>query len=271
LTASASTAILPVSPLNQSAVPKILVADDNPISLGFFADALAQLGSDVERARDGLGALAAAQRGRFDLLLLDVNMPGLDGIGALRRIRAEPGPSRDAIACATTAAGGDASRETLTAAGFDEVIAKPVSVNALRDLLERHLHVAMPSSTRDERAAPLRDGAVLDDIAALSATGGDASILAALRGLLLAELDALPDELAGMAARADIAALRDRLHRLDASAGFCGAPALGAAGAHLRAVLDDGAAWPSDAIATFLAACSKVRDALIAAGIAAAR
>ena len=80
-------------------MPKILVADDNPISLGFFADALAQLGSDVERACDGLGALAAAQRERFDLLLLDVNMPGLDGIGALRRIRAEPGPSRDAIAC----------------------------------------------------------------------------------------------------------------------------------------------------------------------------
>ncbi|HVT31226.1 MAG TPA: response regulator [Rhodanobacteraceae bacterium] len=250
-------------------MPKILVADDNPVSLRFFADALAQLDCKAECASDGLGAVAAAQRGRFDLLLFDVNMPGLDGIGALRRVREQAGPSRDAVACATTAAGGDASRDTLIAAGFADVIAKPVSVIALRELLHRHLRITATSGHDGARVAPSRDDAGddagLDDDAALAATGGDTRILAALRGLLLAELDALPAELEGMAARGDFAALRDRLHRLDASAGFCGAPALGTASARLRSALGNETSWPASAIDAFAAACAGVRAALAAA------
>jgi CheY-like chemotaxis protein/HPt (histidine-containing phosphotransfer) domain-containing protein len=272
LTAPAWTAILPASALHPRTVPKILVADDNPVSLRFFADALAGIGFEAECAGDGLAAVAAARRERFDLLLLDVNMPGLGGVDALRRIRAETGPSRDAVACATTAAGGDASRDALIAAGFGDVIAKPVSIDALRALLHRHMHAPMPTSDPDGAyGASPREDAILDDGAALAATGGDAAILAALRGLLMGELEALPNELEAMAARADLAALRDRLHRIDASAGFCGAPALVRAAARLRSVLDSGTGWPRDAAAEFLGACATVRDALASAGIAMAR
>jgi CheY-like chemotaxis protein/HPt (histidine-containing phosphotransfer) domain-containing protein len=263
LTAPAWTAILPVSSSHPRAVPKILVADDNPVSLRFFADALAQIGCEAECARDGLAAVAAAGRERFDLLLFDVNMPGLGGIDALRRIRAEAGPSCEAIACATTAAGSDASRDALIAAGFGDLIAKPASIDALRALMQRHLHASMPTSNAvDGHTAPSRDDTLLDDAAALAATGGDAAIVAALRGLFSSELDALPNELAHMSTHRDSAALRDRLHRIDASAGFCGAPALVRAAARLRSALDGGTDWPHDAIAAFLADCASVRDAL---------
>jgi HPt (histidine-containing phosphotransfer) domain-containing protein len=61
------------------------------------------------------------------------------------------------------------------------------------------------------------------------------------------------------------------LHRIDASAGFCGAPALVRAAARLRSVLGEGTQWPRDAVATFLSACANVRRALEAASAAAPR
>jgi CheY-like chemotaxis protein len=255
LTVCGGGAILPALPLlrSRSAVPNILVADDNPVSLSFFADALARLGVATELAHDGLETVARARRTRFDLLLLDARMPGLGGADALARIRASAGPSQRTTALATTAEAGDAARAQLVDAGFAGVIAKPVTVDALRAALARHLPAG---------AAGLAGGDALDDDRALAATGGDASILAALRGLLIAELDALPAEIAGWDERGDVAALRDRLHRLDASAGFCGAPALAAASAALRTRIDADAAWTRPAIDAFLVACAGVRAQL---------
>jgi CheY-like chemotaxis protein/HPt (histidine-containing phosphotransfer) domain-containing protein len=257
LTLRGPAAILPALPLIllPRTVPIILVADDNPVSLRFFADALERLGLESEPAHDGIEALARARRTRFDLLLLDARMPGLGGAEALARIRAEPGPSRDAPALATTAEVDDAVRARLGEAGFAGVIAKPVTLHALRSALAVLLPIAADGS-----AQASADG--LDDARALAATGGDASILAALRGLLIAELDALPAEIAGFAARNDTEALRDRLHRLDASAGFCGTPALTRACAMLRTAHDAESAWPAAATAAFLAACAEVRARL---------
>jgi CheY-like chemotaxis protein/HPt (histidine-containing phosphotransfer) domain-containing protein len=260
LTVCGAGAILPALPLLRvpTAVPNILVADDNPVSLRFFADALAMLGASSELAHDGIETVARAGRTRFDLLLLDARMPGLDGAEALARIRAEAGPSQSAPALATTAEAGEAVRLRLAEAGFAGVIAKPVTVDALRASLARYL----PDICGGARSAKSRaDG--LDDASALAATGGDASILAALRGLLIAELDALPAEIIDFGARGDVAALHDRLHRLDASAGFCGAPALADACAALRTAFDTGAEWPFAATEAFLSTCADVRAQLV--------
>ena len=241
-------------------MPNVLVADDNPVSLQFFADALAQLGMHCGLANDGLEAVAQAGQTRFDLLLLDARMPGLDGSQALAQIRAQPGPSREAVALASTADASGATRAALLQAGFAEVVAKPVTVATLRAALARHL----PDLRGDRPTDAPSSAASLDDRSALAAVGGDAKIVAALRALLVAELDALPAELTGLQARNDIAGLRDRLHRLDASAGFCGAPALARAGATLRAALDAHGDWPHAACAEFLAACVDVRAQLMA-------
>ena len=244
----------------------VLVADDNPVSLRFFSEALAQLGVACELAHDGLETVARAEHAHFDVLLLDARMPGLDGPAALARIRAGRGPSRDAVALATTADASASTRAELLGAGFVDVVAKPVTVNALRAALASHL----PGLNASVASAAGGADDLLDDVAALSAVGGDVSILAALRGLFVAELDALPGELAAIGARSDVAALRDRLHRLDASAGFCGAPALVRACAKLRVSLD-APAWPAAAIDEFLASAARVRARLVDAGAVATR
>ncbi|HEY6943442.1 response regulator [Dokdonella sp.] len=274
--------------------PRILVADDNPLSLRFLADALVGAGAEVGEAIDGLAAVRLAAATAYDLLLLDARMPGLDGASALERIRSQ-GASQWATALATTADDGAASAAALRARGFIAVLTKPLSVDALRDAVASHLPAGVAFAAAPAPAAvaegSARDGAyvdgayvdgacvdgayvdsaharstdadALDDEQALRAAGGDRQIVSALRGLFIAELDALPDEIEAFAARGDRASLRDRLHRLDASAGFCGVPALVAAASRLRRLLDQ-APWPEQGVAQFLATCEGARRRLSA-------
>lgn len=230
--------------------PRILVADDNPVSLLFFADALDALGFDSTLAPDGARALAEADAQAFDALLFDVHMPVYGGIDVLARVRAGNGPSRDAVALATSAETNAEKVAALRAAGFADVLPKPIGIHALRSALARHI----------PRAGETAD-VTLDDAQALSAAGNDPAIVAALRGLFASELELLPAEIESLAGNNDVAGLRDRLHRLDASAGFCGAGSLQSAISRLRASLD-GDIWPREGIDGLLATCARLREAL---------
>lgn len=225
---------------------RILVADDNPLSLRFLIEALAILGHETVEAEDGRAALDLATTTAFDVLLLDANMPGYGGAEVLARARAQATAAHHAIALATTADNDSAVHARLLYAGFGAVLVKPFRIDTLRAILEQQ--VADLATTNE----------ALDDTRALAAVGGDAAILAALRGLLACELDALPNELAGFSREQDANAFRDRLHRLDASAGFCGVPALVHAAAAVRRALD-GPLWPHAAVTRFLGLCARFR------------
>lgn len=229
---------------------RILVADDNPLSLRFLAEALAGSGHEVVEAEDGVVALDRANAGACDVLLLDARMPNLGGAQVLDRVRAQAGPSQHATALATTANDDRAQHAALRVAGFADVLVKPLGVGTLRSALARHV------------PGLAQVGEMLDDAQALAAAGGDATIVTALRGLFAGELESLPNEFARFDESADASAARERLHRLDASAGFCGVPTLIHASATLRHALD-GSAWPRTAIAQFLATCERVRLRLL--------
>lgn len=231
---------------------RVLVADDNPLTLAFFREVLARLDLDAVECSDGGQALHVALAGAFDLLLLDARMPVMGGVDVLTRVRAESGPSRNAIALATTADNDSATRVTLLAAGFSDVLVKPIGVDAARVALGRH--IVLRDTQRDPDMA-------LDDHQSLTAAGGDHVIAAALRAMFATELEQLPAELAAIGARRDMPALLDRLHRLDASAGFCGVPAVLAAGARLRNALAHG--WPDTEIAGFLVTCHTMRERIV--------
>lgn len=235
-------------------MPRILVADDNPLSLRFFVEVIAQIGGETVTANDGRQAAFLATAEPFDLFLFDARMPQLDGASALRRIRAGSGPERDTPALATTASSDGAFHRSLRAAGFDAVLVKPISVRALHAVLLQQL---------PQLQLPHDRGRWLDDPQALRATGGDARLVEALRTLLSQELTALPRELADIADTGNRTALRDRLHRLEASAGFCGVPALTAAIAGLQRVLDSASTeWPDEAVGEFRACCAAINRLL---------
>lgn len=213
----------------------VLLAEDEPVSRAFLLDALRALGRRCDAVGDGRTALAQANARRYDLLLLDLDLPGLRGEALLAQLRAASGAaSRDTPAIALTADPDPALHHVLRRQGFAAVGTKPLALAALARLLDV---VAEPGAPR------------WDDAAALRATHGDSGILAALRRLMLEDLPRQRRSVVDAAARGETGAARAELHRLRAACGFCGAAALAARTEALDAALDDA---PGEALEAFL-------------------
>lgn len=104
---------------------RILVVDDDATNLALAFAVLELAGHDVLSASSGMEALATAQAKAPDLILMDVQMPGIDGLTALRRLRAESSTATvKVVALTALAIIGD--RERLLAEGFDGYIEKPI-------------------------------------------------------------------------------------------------------------------------------------------------
>ena len=118
--------------------PRILVTEDNPTNQLVVSLLLERLGHlDPAMASDGLEALEALEAREFDVLLLDVQMPRLDGLETARRIVAKRPPDRRPYIIALTAQALPGDREQCLAAGMDDYLAKPVGVTVLAAALER--------------------------------------------------------------------------------------------------------------------------------------
>jgi two-component system, sensor histidine kinase len=115
---------------------RVLVADDHAINRRTLAMLLAPLGAAVEFAEDGEEAVAAAAAQVFDVILMDLHMPVLGGLGAVRRLRGEPGPNRETPVIAVTGADGPEQLAACRAAGMDGWVAKPFTAEALYAALE---------------------------------------------------------------------------------------------------------------------------------------
>ncbi|NTU81461.1 MAG: response regulator, partial [Chloroflexales bacterium] len=129
--------------------PRILLADDNEETLATMGDYLRAKGYDLRVARTGREALVQAQEERPDVILMDIQMPGMDGLEAIRRIRAEPALAHVPI-LAVTALAMPGDRERCLAAGADAYLPKPINLRTLVATLEAH---------RQQRA-----GAAADDV-----------------------------------------------------------------------------------------------------------
>jgi CheY-like chemotaxis protein len=118
-------------------VKRVLVADDDPVSRGLIRDALDSLSYEVLEASNGEEALLRMAEARPDLILLDIEMPVLNGYGVLQRIRDDPSLSHLPVA-AITARALPADRERGLAMGFAAYLTKPIGIAALRNEV-RHL------------------------------------------------------------------------------------------------------------------------------------
>jgi CheY-like chemotaxis protein/HPt (histidine-containing phosphotransfer) domain-containing protein len=117
--------------------PRVLVVDDNEINQIAAVRMLEKLGVDSEVAETGIQAIAACQRSNYDLVLMDCEMPEMDGFGATAAIRAAEvqNRSRRLPIVAITANAIRGEREKCLAAGMDEYMAKPIRFEALRQMM----------------------------------------------------------------------------------------------------------------------------------------
>ena len=116
---------------------RVLVVEDNPTNRMIATKLLERLGADVETAADGYLGVEAAARAAFDLILMDVQMPGIDGLEAARRIRAIGGAVAATPIVALTANVLAHQRAAYLEAGMDGVVGKPISPAALLSEIAR--------------------------------------------------------------------------------------------------------------------------------------
>jgi CheY-like chemotaxis protein len=140
-----------MSPTKASAAPLparfsgvVLLVEDNPINQLVASEMLQLLGIEVVCAYDGMEALESMHYRRFDLVLMDIQMPRMDGLDATREIRrreqnssATPTP-----VVALTANASDNDRQRCLAAGMNDFLAKPVKTEQIAAVLSRYLHPA---------------------------------------------------------------------------------------------------------------------------------
>ncbi len=124
---------------------RILLADDNIINQKVALRLLQQLGYSADIASDGLQTVQAVEQKEYDVVFMDVQMPGLDGLEATRRIRARqaeaappPALARKLVIIAMTANAMHGDREKCVAAGMDDYVPKPVRPETLQQMIERH-------------------------------------------------------------------------------------------------------------------------------------
>jgi signal transduction histidine kinase/DNA-binding response OmpR family regulator len=125
---------------------RILLAEDNQVNQHVATLMLGKLGYRVDLAANGAEAVDAVHRARYDVVLMDVQMPVLDGLDATRRIRAELPPDRQPHIIALTASVLIEDRAACRAVGMDDYLTKPIRLNDLASALQGH---AAASSLND--------------------------------------------------------------------------------------------------------------------------
>jgi CheY-like chemotaxis protein/HPt (histidine-containing phosphotransfer) domain-containing protein len=204
---------------------RVLVAEDDVVNRRLTTRLLEKRGHTAVAVADGLRAVAAFQQERFDVVLMDVQMPDMDGLEATQCIRAaEAGASSRTPVIALTAHALLGDRRRCLEAGMDSYLVKPIDAALLFETVES------AASAAREGAGGASPAPVLDAEAALQRVGGDPGLLSEVARLLREDAPGAMRDIADALERRDGRALERAAHRLKGSLGLLSAaPAADAA------------------------------------------
>ncbi|MHB1328659.1 MAG: response regulator, partial [Gemmatimonadales bacterium] len=196
---------------------RILVAEDNAVNRRVACAILEKRGHTLTIAENGRQAVATALQGDFDVMLMDVQMPEMDGLEATAAIRqAEQGTGRHLPIIGLTAHAMKGDRETCLAAGMDAYLAKPLQPAMLFETIDR-----VARRIPDPMPAP-STAIAFDRAGLLARVEGDESLVAELAELFLAHSSRLVDEVRRSIELRDADALQRSAHALKGSASGIG-------------------------------------------------
>ena len=231
-----------VSASEAATVPplRILLAEDNQINQTLVIRLLEKMGHQCTVVDNGADAVSALAEGRFDAVLMDIEMPVMGGYAATRQIRAQEaaGTSAAAYIIAMTAHAMEGDRQKCLEAGMDAYVAKPIKTSVLAAELAVAARKAglvhADDSAREHGAAPVVANVVavaasaplFDPAATLSALGDDSELLATLAGIYIDELPACLHRLGAALAAGDGGEICQAAHALKGAAANFGAQPL---------------------------------------------
>jgi signal transduction histidine kinase/CheY-like chemotaxis protein/HPt (histidine-containing phosphotransfer) domain-containing protein len=259
---------------------RVLVVEDNPVNRKVAVGILNRMGLSTETVVDGLQAVERLAKGGIDLVLMDMQMPVMDGLEATRRIRADGGVSASVPIVGLTANAFASDRAACFEAGMDDFVMKPVTRDRLQAALAVHLPeidevdprtgastASAAAVARGEEAGAASPVLDLSHRRHLAEQIGDEGV-AELTEVFVADAAALLEELAGAYAAADRDGVRRVLHTLTGAASNVGCAGVVAV---IAAIREAGVLECPDLVGRLGAAVLAAREALEAEAAASAQ
>ncbi|MGD9614535.1 MAG: PAS-domain containing protein [Alphaproteobacteria bacterium] len=203
--------------------PLVLVVDDHPVNREVLVRQLALLGIGADTCQDGVEAVTALEKHRYDAILADIHMPRMDGYELAKRLRNSEAPSSSPripiVAVTANAMRGE--EERCLAAGMDAYLAKPVALDRLRTILERWLPIFDAASETASRGGAT--GSAIDRDVLSAWLGDDVSGINALLAKFADSTVEAERVIVAASRSGDLVALAAAAHRLKGAARAVGA------------------------------------------------
>jgi PAS domain S-box-containing protein len=207
---------------------RILLAEDNPTNQIVALRTLEKAGYRADAVANGAEAIAALENVPYDLVLMDVQMPEMDGLDATRRIRDRVSrvQNHEIPIIAMTAHAMKGDRERCIEAGMDDYVSKPVNPKELIEAIERRLGGKGASKAGPAGARAIPQSKVFDRAALLERAEGDEELLKTIVRVFLEDAPRQIAALREALARADAVGLQRQAHCLKSASGSAGATAM---------------------------------------------
>lgn len=231
---------------------RVMAVDDNPANLRLISTLLEDLGIEAIPAADGFEACEKARNEKFDLIFMDIQMPGMTGLEATQKIREFEGSKKRTPIVALTAHAMGNEKEKLLKSGLDDYVTKPILENQLIHILskwtsfnsstENALHADTASTPTNTDYSANSVAGILDWTESIKLAAGKPELARDMLGMLLNNLENDRRKISKAYAERNTEQLLAHTHYVHGATRYCGVPALRQASYELEAALSaDGA------------------------------
>ncbi|GGX69880.1 response regulator [Saccharospirillum salsuginis] len=232
---------------------RVLAVDDNAANLKLIVTLLESMGVLVDGVPSGEDAITAIQQTRYDLVFMDIQMPGMDGIEATQRMRRlEPAHQRMPIIALTAHALAE-ERQSMLDSGMDDYLTKPVDEDQLQRTLFKWTGATLQQDGQSPEAAfaheetpdtldieDLQRLPVVDLVSGLEKASGKLGLARDMFAMLMDTLENDQSQINALYQQGDYKALLEQVHRLHGATHYCGVPRIQQTARHTESLLKQG-------------------------------
>ena len=218
---------------------KVLLVDDNEINLKLTKTLLEIQNIHVVTANDGQQAVEISDQQYFDVILMDLHMPRLDGFAATQSIRNSESPCKNSTIVALTANVMPEEQLQVFNSGMNDILLKPITEQQLMDVFTRWLdNEESGSNETNEFETNNQDEDIFNEQQGIELAGGNKELADELLPMLIKELPVYRKNLIKAHQESDLALLKKHTHKLHGGTKYCGVPALRTAASDFEDIID---------------------------------